>query len=407
MKPTHVLDGYRVLDFTQVIAGPTTTRLMAEMGADIIKVELAPHGDVTRALPIIENGRSSCFLQQNRGKRSLCVNPKTPGGLKILEDLVRVCDVLVENYAAGVIGRMGLGYERVAALNPGMIMCSISGFGQDGPLSSKPGYDFIAASYAGVLDLIGYPDGSPLFPQMAIGDATTGVHALAAISAALLHRERTGEGQHLDISLIDSYFHQHDVAVHAYSASRGAFSPKRSGHHHMMLHPLGIYKGKGDNEYYSIITLPVHWDKFCAFLGKPEYASDPRFATNDARMQNHQAVVDFIEDWLRAQPSREVILEKFEEARFAIAPVLSVPEAMAHPHFIERRVVRTVTDRCFGEIEIPGMPLRFSRFPDELELEAPFLGEHNRDILAGVLAMGSAEITALETDGVLHALMPE
>lgn len=407
MKPRHVLDGYTVLDFSQVIAGPTTTRLMAEMGADVIKVELAPLGDITRALPIVKNGRSSCFLQQNRGKRSLCINPKMSEGRTILEDLVRHCDVLVENYAAGVIARLGLGYPRVAELNPRMIMCSISGFGQSGPLSSKPGYDFIAASYAGVLDLIGYPDGRPVFPQMAIGDATTGVHALAAINAALLHRERTGEGQHLDISLIDSYFHQHDVAVHAYSASGGAFSPKRSGHHHMMLHPLGIYKGKGDNEYYSIVTIPAHWGDFCAFLGKPEYATDPRFVTNDARMQNHQAVVDFIEGWLCEQPSREVILAKFEEARFAIAPVLSVPEAMAHPHFIERRVVRRVADRCHGEIDLPGMPLRFSRFPNELELEAPFLGEHNRDILSSVLAMGQHEITALEAAGVLHSQVPE
>lgn len=409
MSKKHVMEGFRVLDFTQVIAGPTTTRLMAEMGAEIIKIELGPVGDITRALPVDKAGYgvSSCFLQQNRGKKSLCINPKTDKGREIIEQLISRCDVLVENYAAGVIARMGFPYQRVKELNPGIIMCSISGFGQTGPLSNKPGYDFIAASFAGVLDNIGYPDGYPIPPQLAIGDATAGVHALAAINAALLHRERTGEGQYLDISLIDSYFHTHDVAVQLHSATGGEFMPKRSGHHHFVLSPLGIYKGKGDNEYYSIIVLPNRWPEFAAFLGHPEYAEDPRFSTNDARMENHQAVVDLIEDWLCAQPSREVILEKFENARFAIGPVLSVPEVMKHPHFVERRIVRTVKDRSFGEIEIPGMPLRFSGFPEELTLDAPYLGEHNHEVLESVLSMTPGEVDALLGEGVLHAVLPD
>jgi len=403
----HVMDGYRVLDFTQVVAGPTTTRLMAEMGAEVIKVELAPIGDMTRILPVLKNGRSSYFLQQNRGKKSLCVDVRKPGATQVLENLVRHCDVLVENYSAGVIGRMGLSWERVHELNPRLVMCSISGFGQSGPLSTKPGYDAVAAAYAGVLDLIGYADGFPLFPQLAIGDGTTGVHALAAISTALLHRERSGEGQFLDISLLDSYFHQHDVAVNSYSASDGAFLPRRSGHHHLVLHPLGIYRGRGDDEFYMLVVPPLRWAAFCALIERPELAQDPRFATNEARMAHHEALVDIIEGWLRAQPSREVILAKMEEAHFAIAPVLSVPEAMRHPHFIERRLIRRVPDRCFGEIEIPGMPLRFSAFPQELELEAPHLGEHNRAVLGGLLELTAAEIDALERTGVLHARVPE
>lgn len=407
MNNKHVLSAYRVLDFTQVVAGPTATRLMAELGAEVIKVEISPVGDGTRHLPFKEKGRSSYFLQQNRGKKSLCLNPKTQKGREILERLITKCDVLIENYAAGVIGRMGFPYERVRELNPSIIMCSISGFGQTGPLSGKPGYDFIAAAYAGVLDNIGYPDGPPLFPQLAIGDASTGVHALAAINGALAYRERTGEGQFIDISLVDSYFHMHEVAVQAYSATKGEFVPKRSGHHHFLLHPLGVFKGKGDDEYYSIIIPPVRWPEFCQLLGKPEYGEDPRFSTNDARMENHQAVVDVIENWLKAQPSREVILEKFEQARFAIGPVLTVPEAMAHPHFIERRIVRKVSDRCFGEIDIPGMPLRFSKFSEELELETPFLGEHNGEILGELLSMGADEVHALTEEGVLHAVLPE
>jgi len=404
MNEKHMMDGFRVLDFTQVVAGPTATRLMAEMGAEVIKVELGPMGDVTRVLPTEKNGMTSAFLQQNRGKKSLGINPKTEKGREIIEKLITKCDVLIENYAAGVIGRMGFPYERVKEINPKIVMCSISGFGQTGPLSNKPGYDFVGAAYAGVLDNIGYPDGSPVIPQLAIGDTATGVHALAAINTALLYRERTGKGQYIDISLIDSYFHMHDTAVQLHSGTGGEFIPKRSGHHHFVLSTLGVYKGKGDDEYYCIIVLPTRWADLCSFLGRPEYAEDPRFSTNDARMENQELVVDFIEGWLRAQPSREVILEKFEEGRFAIAPVLSVPEAMKHPHFVERRVVRKVKDRSFGEIEITGMPLRFSEFPEELTLEAPYLGEHNSAILGDLLSMDEQEIDALTSEGVLHGV---
>lgn len=408
MNQRHVMEGFRVLDFTQVVAGPTTTRLMTEMGAEVIKVELYPNGDITRSLPVDREGLgvTSYFIQQNRGKKSVCVNPRTEAGQAILEQLVTKCDVLVENFSAGVIARLGLSYERVKALNPGIVMCSISGFGQQGPLSAKTGFDFIAAAYAGVLDNLGYPDGSPILPQLAVGDGLTGVHALAAINAALLYRERTGEGQFIDISLIDSYFHQHDIGVQMHSATDGAFVPKRAGHHHFVIHPLGIYKGRGEEEYYGIIVLPERWGEFCRFLGRPEYAEDPRFATNEARMENHQAVIDFIEGWLREQPSREVILEKFEGAHFPIGPVLSVPEAMQHPHFIERRIVRTVEDRGFGELQIPGMPLRFSRFPDELPLQAPYLGEHNAAVLSELLALNAAEIDKLTEQGVIAQRLP-
>ena len=403
MMVKHILKNTTVLDFTHALAGPTTTRLMAEMGAEIIKVELMPLGDATRAMPFKKKGRSSYFLQQNRGKKSLCINPKTEAGQEIITSLIKKCDVFIENFAAGAIGRMGFDYAQVKAINPSIIMCSISGFGQTGPLSGKPGYDFIAAAYAGVLDNIGYADGHPLFPQLAIGDATTGVHALAAINAALLYRERTGEGQFIDISLLDSYFHQHEVGVQSYSATQGEFVPKRSGHHHLLLHPLGIYKGKGDEEYYSIVIQGTRWRDFCVMLGRPEYADDPRFKNNAARLENHQLVVDFIEHWLCEQPNREVILEKFEQGHFAIGPVLTVPEAMQHPHFIERGIVRTVEDRSFGEIEIPGNPFRFSKFPDEIALETPYLGEHNEALLTELLALTREEVAALTADGVLFA----
>jgi crotonobetainyl-CoA:carnitine CoA-transferase CaiB-like acyl-CoA transferase len=196
-----------VLDFSQFVAGPTATKLMAEMGAEIIKIELAPNGDLCRTFPYVKDQRSAYFVQQNRCKMSLCLDMKTPAGQAIIRDLIPIVDVLVQNYAPGLIGRMGFDYERVSKLNPKIVMCSVSTFGQTGPLASNPGYDFIGQAYAGVTSLSGEEDGGYYPPALAMGDVSTGIHAYAAVATALLHRERTGEGQHLEISLLDSYFH--------------------------------------------------------------------------------------------------------------------------------------------------------------------------------------------------------
>jgi crotonobetainyl-CoA:carnitine CoA-transferase CaiB-like acyl-CoA transferase len=202
----HVLSGYRVLDFSQYIAGPTVTRMMAEMGAEVIKVEMAPNGDQTRGMPYLKDNRSGYFVQQNLGKKSLCIDIRKAAGLDIIKQLIPRMDVVVENFGPGTIKRLGLGYEVVKALNPKIVMCSVSTFGQDGPLATQPGWDFIGACYSGVLDMVGERDQTPVFPGLAIGDTSTGVHALAAVACALLYRERTGMGQHLDVSLLDSYF---------------------------------------------------------------------------------------------------------------------------------------------------------------------------------------------------------
>ena len=395
----HVLDGYKVLDFTQVLAGPTVTRLMAEMGAEIIKVELAPSGDLSRGLPFLRDGRSGYFIQQNRGKKSLCMDARNPKGLEILKQLVGKVDVVVENFAPGAIGRLGLGYETVKQLNPRVVMCSVSAFGQTGPLSKLPGYDYIAQAYAGVTYMIGEPDGAPYFPMLGIGDVSTGVHAVAAIACALLYRERTGKGQHLDISLLDAYFHCHEMSVQLYSASGGEIKPKRSGTQHYALAPIGLFKGR--ETYIFIMALAHQWLPFCKAMGKPELAEDPRFADNADRVKNISEFVKIVEDWITSMPSDEAALHALEEARIPVAPVLSIEQAVNHPHLQYRRTVRRLTDRAFGEVDIPGMPLKFSEFPEELSLDAPFLGEHNADILTQYLSYAPDQIQALESEGVL------
>lgn len=397
----HVLDGYKVLDFTQVLAGPTCTRLLTEMGAEVIKVELAPNGDFSRNFPAIRDGRSAYYVQQNRGKKSFCIDGKSPKGREILQALAAEVDVLVENFAPGAIARLGLGWEDVHARNPKLVMCSISAFGQSGPLSAQPGFDFIAQAYAGVTHMIGDPDGSPVLPMLGLGDVSTGAHAMGAICASLLHRERGGEGQYLDISILDAYFHCHEVNVEIYSATGGAVQPKRSGTQHPQICPTGVYRGK--TGYVIIMAfLDHHWTELCRVMGKPALATDPRYSTGPARMERRDEVVALIEGWLAGTESDEAAIVALQMAHIPVAPVLSIAEAVAHPHLRARGTIRTIEDRFLGSFEVPGFPLRFSAFPERLPLEAPTLGEHNAEVLERYLGYPAERVRALESEGILH-----
>lgn len=395
-----LLDGYKVLDFTQYVAGPTVTKLMAEMGAEIIKVELAPTGDLSRNFPYIRDKRSAYFVQQNRGKKSLCLDIKTAAGRGIVRDLIPKVDVMVQNYAPGVIGRMGFDYESASKLNPKIIMCSVSTFGQTGPLSPDPGYDFIGQAYAGVTSLSGEEGGPYYPPALALGDVSTGVHAYAAVATALLHRERTGEGQHLDISLLDSYFHYHDMAVSMVSASHGEARVRRMGNQIGALSPAGIFTTK-TGSLWIFAFQDNHWAKLCEVMGRPELARAQNFIDNTARVANRKEVNEAIHAWLASLPDTDAVLPILREARIPHAPVLTVEEAMQHPHLVERGTVRTVHDRILGDFQIPGLPLRFSAFPEPLELDAPFLGEHNQQILTKYLGFSDDRIAQLESEHVL------
>ncbi len=400
--PRHVLDGYKVLDFTQIVAGPTCTLMMAEMGAEVIKVEMAPAGDPTRGSPMFLNGRSGYFVQHNRGKKGICVDVKTPDGRQLIEGLIGKVDVVVENFAPGVIGRLGFDYPRVKEINPRVVMCSISAFGQKGPLAHEPGFDYLGAAYAGIVSMGGERDGAPYVIMSAIGDVSTGAHAMGAICAALLYRERAGLGQYLDLSLLDTYFHYHEAGVEILSLSKGEISPTRSGLHSWYAVPAGIFKAK--NRYIIIIAPLVHqFAGLCRAMGQPELADDPRFVTNADRLKNLGELVETVERWLQSMPSDDASMAALKENRVPHAPVLSVAEAVKHPHLRERGTVRTVRDRILGEFDVPGFALRFSAFPQRLELDAPFLGEHNREILTSYLGYDVARVNELEERGVLRS----
>lgn len=395
----NLLNGFRVLDFTHVLAGPTATRLMAEMGAEIIKVEFPPVGDISRLLPVLRNGRSAYFVQQNRGKRSLCLNLKTPQGKTIVHELIRQVDVVVENFSPGVAARLGIGWEQVHALNPRAVMCSISAFGQQGPLSALPGFDYIAQAYAGVTGMIGEPEGAPMLPMLGLGDVNTGVHAACAIGYALLHRERGGAGQYLDISLLDAYAHCHELNVAMYGLT--GQSPTRAGNHHYAVCPLGLFKGK--DRYLCIITLENQWPSLCQAMGRPELARDPRYDSNANRCANAPEVIAAIQAWVDSVATDDEVLSILEQAHVPCAPVLSIKELVEHPHMRQRGTVREVSDARLGTTMMPGMPLRFSEFPHNIPLAAAQLGENNAEVLGELLGFDAARIAALVAEGVLFS----
>jgi len=399
MTRKHVLEGVKVLDFSHFVAGPHCTRLMAEAGAEVIKVE-AQMGEAARHLPVLKDERSGYFIQHNRGKKSLSLDLRTKEAQDICHELIKTVDVVIENFTPGVMKKFNLDWEAVSKVNPDVIMCSISCLGQEGPLSKLPGFDYIGQAYSGILGMTGAADGYPALSGMAFGDISTGAHAYGAIVTALYHKAMGGGGQFLDIALLDCLFSYHEMNVQVYDASGGAQVPQRSGHQHAFIAPLGLFKCKED--YLIIVALGAQWTNLLKLLGKEEWLEDPRFATPLTRNDHRDAITVEIERWLSTVSDvTEAVRILVEENHVPAAPILSVPEVMAHPHMQQRGIVQTVTDRAFGDVKIPGAPLRYSQYPERLDLQASFLGEHNEEILREQLGYSEEKIAELSAAGIL------
>jgi crotonobetainyl-CoA:carnitine CoA-transferase CaiB-like acyl-CoA transferase len=371
------------------------------MGAEVIKLELAPFGDrgrfsgdKPRDPALKKSSQSTYYFQHNHSKKSVAVDIKQERGRALIRDLVAKADVLVENFAPGVMARAGLGYDALSRVNPGLIMCSISLAGQSGPLSDKPGFDYMAAAYSGLTAAIGEPDRAPAQLPVAISDYATGVTAAMCVGFALLHRERTGEGQHIDCSLIDTYFNMHEVNIPKASLRGNTFNPTRMGSLHPDGGPTGVFRC-GSGEFIALMVLPYQWPQLVKAMNMPELAEDARFRDPRSRRDNNQALAAIIENWLSRFASRDEAMAALEAERVPCAPVLSLHEALAHPHLRERGTVRRVADAAIGEFDIPGLAAKFSRWPTASALTADRLGEHNEDVLRDVLGLTEAEIAEL------------
>ena len=401
MTHEHLLTGVRILDLTRALAGPSCTRMFAELGAEVIKIEPAPGGDMVRGISRLRDDRSLYIIQQSLNKKSLCVDLRTSEGMALVRELVPHCDAVVENFKPGVMADMGLGYEDLRKLKDDIILCSISALGQTGPLARKPGYDYIAQAYAGITSMIGEAGDPPYIPLAGIGDVSSGVHGAFGIAAALLHRARTGRGQHLDIAILDCYYHCHEVNVHQCSGSDGAIQPSRAGRHLMYLCPAGIYRAPGGN--ITLMGFMHHWPDLCRAMGRPELATDPDWATDAARLKRREDVIGTIEAWMAGFPDVASIIALLEAHGVPCAPVLTIADTLTHPHLVARGTVRTVHDRFAGEFQIPGMPIKTSEYPDNPDYyRAPTLGEHNRELLKTLLGRSDAQIDALYGNGTLR-----
>mgnify|MGYP006081187183 FL=1 len=399
MQNQDWLEGIRVLDLTRYLAGPACTRMLVELGAEVIKVEQPPYGDPNRSNRPRINRRAGTHIQQNRGKQSVCLDINMVKGQEIVRRLLPHVDIVVENFSPGVLARKGLGYSDLSALKPDLIMASVSGFGQTGPYSERPCFDLIAQGFSGLMHMTGEQNGPPMFSGIGLADTNVGAHAFGAIGHALFHRERTGRGTHLDISMVDSLFHFHDMTVHTVSMDPDGSEPIRQGRNFPTISPAGAFLGPQG----WIIILCTEWQmaNLWAALGQPELADDPRFASNPNRIEHREELTEVIETWMATFDTDEAVLDVLSAARVPSGPVLTPAETLTHPHFVERNMVRQVHDPLAGTVTIPGFPWKSTDpLPDDDHV-ASALGEHNDAVLSGLLEMSDAEIAALADSGII------
>ncbi|MEW6297321.1 MAG: CoA transferase [Thermodesulfobacteriota bacterium] len=395
----QLLSGVKVLDFTQYLAGPSATRLLADMGAEVIKIERAPDGDLGRKIHLVEPGISAFFLAASAGKKSVGVDFKHPQGLAIVRALVRQVDVVVENYSPGVMAKYGLDYASLKELNPGLIMCSVSGYGQDGPYAKFTSFDIVAQAQSGVMAMTGEPDGPPEYVGNYFGDPNAGIHGALGICAALFHRALTGEGQYIDVSQLEALVYLDYINFPLFLMSQGKIQPRRFGGDFFNICPYGVYKAK---QGYIVFAVAEHqWGPLVRAMGKPELETDPRYATQTARCQRRPEVRKYIEDWLQTFADDETPLKILTEARIPVAPVLDIAQVPSHPQLQARGLFQDLPHPVLGSTPVAKSPFHFSAASVEIPSRAPFFGEHNEEILQGRLGYTPEQIAALYREGAI------
>ncbi len=403
------LSHIRVLDLSRVLAGPWAGQNLADLGAEVIKVERPGVGDDSRAFgpPWVKDkaGRetkdSAYFTSANRGKKSITVNVAKPQGQALIRALARECDVLIENYKHGDLARYGLGYDELKNLNPRLVYCSVTGFGQTGPYRERPGYDFMIQGMGGMMSVTGEPDGAPGGgPQRAgvpIADIITGMYASIAICAALASRAETGQGQHLDLALLDS-----QIALLAYQ-NTNYFStgtpPGRIGNLHPNIVPYQPFRAS-DGEVIVACGNDNLFRKFCDAAGHPELAADPRFATNGKRVENRAEITRLIQENFAKKTTAEW-LALLESAGVPNGPINNIAQVFEEPQVKARGVKIELEHTAAGKLPLVASPMRFSGTPLEYCLPPPLLGEHTDEVLKELLGKSGAEIARLRAAGVL------
>ncbi|WP_417306488.1 CaiB/BaiF CoA transferase family protein [Dysosmobacter sp.] len=388
-----------VLDLTRVLAGPYCTMMLADFGADVIKIEIPVKGDDTRGMGPFVNGSSLYYANVNRNKKSVTLNLKEPKGKEMFLALVKKADVVVENYRPGVMDRMGLGYEVLQEANERIIYAAVSGFGSYGRCSARPGYDIIAQAYGGLMSITGEPDGEPLRVGTAIGDVLGGMNLTIGILTALHARELSGKGQRVDVALVDSVVSSLETGTQRYFASGKL--PRRIGNRYASAYPYDSFKAKdgnfvigcGNDKLFNLLCTKV--------LHREDLLTDPRFLSNAQRCENHAALKVEVEKWSTTL-TKEEAYEAINAAGVPTSPINDLYQVSHDPHIVEdREMFIPVKHPVIGDMRVNGNPVKLLDMMPEVRTCAPALGQHNEEIYGQLLGMDKAQLEALEEDHVI------
>ncbi|AEC20109.1 acyl-CoA transferase/carnitine dehydratase [Pusillimonas sp. T7-7] len=391
------LAGVRVLELAQIMAGPTCGMMLADMGADVVKVEKLPGGDDSRGYsePRV-NGVSAPFMILNRNKRGMALNLKLPKGRDILLRMVRDADVLTENYRRGTLEKLGLGYDVLSKVNPGLIYCAVSGYGRDGPYGDKAGFDLIAQGFSGLMSITGEPGRPPMKTGNSIADINAGILAAAGIMAAYIHKLKTGQGQVVETSLMEAAIQQTYWHAASYFATGESVGP--TGSAHLLTAPYQAFRTRD-----SWINIgganQANWERIAEVMGHREWLKDARFATNSNRMANLDALVVLMDAVLREHDTAYWI-EAFDAAGVPAGPVHTIGQALSHPQTLARGMVVDLDHTQAGPTKALGCPIHFSRTPTQVRQPAPALGQHSRELLREA-GYADADIDSFVAEGVV------
>ncbi len=402
---TAPLSGLRVLDLSRILAGPTATQLLSDLGAEVIKIERPGKGDDTRSWgpPFLQDAdgndtpESAYYLSANRGKKSVAVDLAAPEGQEIIRALAAKSDILMENFKVGGLKKYGLDYDSLRVANPGLIYCSITGFGQDGPLSHRAGYDFLIQGMGGIMSLTGNPDGPPMKVGVGIADVMCGMYANVAILSALHHRQATGEGQHIDISLLDAQVAWLINQGQGFLVD-GKLPPQR-GNEHPTIVPYSTFPAS-DRDFILAVGNDAQFARFCAIAGRPDIARDARFATNKARVLNRDILIPLLSDITRTKTAQDWI-DALDDQAVPCGPIQNLEEVFDHPQIRHREMRVTLPHPVSGTLDVIGNPIRMSRTPVAYQGAPPTLGQHTNDVLRDVLGADDATLSGWSDRGVI------
>ena len=405
MSQALPLQGIRVIDYSHFLAGPYVGRCLAFLGAEVIKVERPGAGDAGRQhAHVLDEHQSGYFLQLNMGKQGVSVNMKDPRGKAFMDRLCDSADVFIENYRPGALDKLGLGYAELSARNPRLIYCSISAYGHTGPDSHRAGFGLIAEAKSGIMQMVGTPGEPPPLLRISLGDMYTGIHAVAAINAALFGRVTSGRGQHIDMALYDALVSMHEYAVQCYTLSGGEILPEQTGHDMPTSTLYGVFRAQ-DGDLVIAAQVDDAWKRFAQLVeahgGPVGFAADARFHSLSGRNAQRLDILAVVKPWVAARPVAEV-LRLLDAVDVPCAKVQRIDEVINDPQIKARGMILEQQHPRYGTLRLPNLPFRFSDCDTGVQTIAPDLGQHNAEVAAG-LGFSADEIAAMQADGVLYS----